>query len=100
MLIPSFLSSKNHKKMAKSQYLVQFLRYGPDFLHVILIFLAFKPTLSNVQSHCTTLMISRGWHFMPLPQVFIASSDLGLERGKFLFMNISEDYSKMLKGCL
>ena len=36
-------------KIFKSQYLVEFLRYGYNFLHVIITFIGFKLTFSNIE---------------------------------------------------
>ena len=45
----------------KCQYLVEILRYGSNFLHVIITFIGFKITFSHIRSHGTPLLISRGW---------------------------------------
>ena len=42
----------------KCQYLVEILRYGYNFLHVIITFIGFKITFSNIRSHGTPLLIS------------------------------------------
>ena len=52
-------------KIFKSQYLSEFLRYGPDFLHVIINFIGFKITFSNMGSHGAPSLISRGWSNPP-----------------------------------
>ena len=41
-------------KIFQSQYLNEFLRYGPDFLHVIRNFIGFKKTFSNMGSQPKT----------------------------------------------
>ena len=56
----------------KCQYFVEVFRYGSNFLHVIITFIGFKITFSNIRSHGAPLLISRGW---PL-----AISDLGFKR--------------------
>ena len=38
-------------KILKSKYLSEFLRYGPDFLHVIMTFIDFKITFRNMGSY-------------------------------------------------
>ena len=48
-------------KMFKSQYLSEFLSYGPDFLHVIIDFIGFKIPFSNMGSHGAPSFISGGW---------------------------------------
>ena len=45
----------------KSQYLSAFLRYRPDFLHVIINFIGHKITFSNIGSHGTLSLFSGGW---------------------------------------
>ena len=45
----------------KCQYLIEIVRYGGNFLHVIITFIGFKITFSNIRSHDTPLLISRGW---------------------------------------
>ena len=52
----------------KCQYLVEILRYGSNFLHVIITFIGFKITFSNIRSHGAPLLISRGWRLAPPPQ--------------------------------
>ena len=42
----------------KSQYLSDFLRYGPDFLHVIIDLIGFKITFCNMGSHGAPSLIS------------------------------------------
>ena len=40
-------TTKSHNlKIFKSQYLSEFLRYGPDFLHVIMNFIGLKKLLA------------------------------------------------------
>ena len=40
-------------KFFKSRYLAEFLRLGPKILHVIITFIGFKITFSNIGSHKT-----------------------------------------------
>ena len=52
-------------KIVKSQYLSQFLSYGPDFLPVIINLIGFKITFSNMGAHSAPSLISGGkpkWH--------------------------------------
>ena len=63
----------------KCQYLVGILRYGSNFLHVIITFIGFKITFSNIRSHGAPLLESRGWRLAP-PLVFDPPSDLGFKR--------------------
>ena len=70
--------TKSHfLKIFKCQYLVEILRYGSNFLHLIITFIGFKITFSNIRSHSAPLLISRGWL-----QGFEALSDLGFKRVK------------------
>ena len=56
-------TTKSHNlKIFKSQYLSEFLRYRPDFLHVIMNFIGLKITFSNMGSHGALSLISGGWH--------------------------------------
>ena len=56
--------TKSHcLKIFKCQYLIEILRYGSDFLHVIITFIGFKITFINIRSHGAPLLISRGWRF-------------------------------------
>ena len=60
--------TKSHfLQIFKCQYLVEILRYGSNFLHVIITFIGFKITFSNIRSHGTPLLISRGWRLAPPP---------------------------------
>ena len=45
----------------------EFLRYGYNFLYVIITFKGFKLTVSNIRSHDDPLFISRGWRLAPPP---------------------------------
>ena len=54
-------------KIFNSQYLSEFLRYGPDFLHVIINFIGLKITFSNMGSHGAFSLISGGWPKKPPP---------------------------------
>ena len=63
----------------KCQYLVGILRYGSNFLHVIITFIGFKIPLSNIRSHCAPLLISRGWRLAPPPGFLTVSQTLGLK---------------------
>ena len=45
----------------KFRYLTEFLKKGPKILHVIITFIGFKITFSDIRSHDTPLFISRGW---------------------------------------
>ena len=51
----------------KSQYLGEFLRYGPDFLHVIINIIGFKITFSNMGAHGAPSLISGGGPKCPPP---------------------------------
>ena len=60
--------TKSHDlNIFKSQYLGEFLRYGPDFLHVIINFIGLKITFSNMGSHSALSLISRGGPKCPPP---------------------------------
>ena len=44
--------TKSHNlKIFKPQYLIEFLRYGPDFLHVIIKFIGLKITFCNMGAY-------------------------------------------------
>ena len=45
-------------KIFKSQYLSEFLRYGPDFLHVIINLTGFKIFFFNMGAYCASSLIS------------------------------------------
>ena len=62
----------------KCQYLVEILRYGSNFLHVIITFIGFKITFSNIRSHGAPLLISRGWRLAPPPGFLTIQNTLGL----------------------
>ena len=53
------IKSRN-QKLFKYQYLSEFLRYGPEFLHVIINILGFNKTFRNMISHGAPSLISRG----------------------------------------
>ena len=59
------MTKSHYLKIFKSQYLVEFLRYGYNFLHVIITFIGFKITFSNIRSHGAPLLISKGWGLAP-----------------------------------
>ena len=61
------MTKSHYLKIFKSQYLVEFLRYGYNFLHVIITFIGFKITFSNIRSHGAPLLISKGWRLAPPP---------------------------------
>ena len=63
----------------KCQYLVGILRYGSNFLHVIITFIGFKITFSNIRSHGAPLLISRGWRLAPSPGFLTLRQTLGLK---------------------
>ena len=54
-------------KFFKFRYLAEFLRYGPKILHVILTFIGFKITFSNMGPKTTPSLISRGGYQIPPP---------------------------------
>ena len=59
---------KSHKlKFFKSRYLVEFFRLGPKILHVIITFVGFKITLSNLGPKTTPSLISKGGIRYPPP---------------------------------
>ena len=62
----------------KCQYLIEILRYGANFLHVIITFIGFKITFSNIRSHGAPLLISRGWRLAPPPGFLTIQNTLGL----------------------
>ena len=62
----------------KCQYLIEILRYGANFLHVIITFIGFKITFSNIRSHGAPLLISRGWRLAPPPGLLTIQNTLGL----------------------
>ena len=45
------MTKSHYLKIFKSQYLIEFLRYGPYFLHVVINLLGFKITFSNMGAH-------------------------------------------------
>ena len=64
----------------KCQYFVKILRYGSNFLHVIITFIGFKITFSNIRYPGTPLLISRGWRLAPPPQTFDPPKYVGFKR--------------------
>ena len=68
----------------KCQYLVEILRYGSNFLHVIITFIGFKITFSNIRSHGAPLLISRGWRLAPPPGLLTLRNTLALKGLKYL----------------
>ena len=46
-------------KFLKSQYLAEFFRQRPNFLHVITIFIGFKMTFCNIGSNKASLLVSQ-----------------------------------------
>ena len=62
----------------KCQYLIGILRYGANFLHVIITFIGFKIAFSNIRSHGAPLLISRGWRLAPPPGFLTIQNTLGL----------------------
>ena len=62
----------------KCQYLIEILRYGANFLHVIITFIGFKITFSNIRSHGAPLLISRGWRLAPPPGFLTLRNTSGL----------------------
>ena len=75
----------HHLKIINSQYLSEFWRYGPDFLHVIITFIGFKITFNNMGSKVAPSLISRGGSLRHPPPVAATESDMpyevGLNRG-------------------
>ena len=61
------MTKSRYLKIFKSQYLVEFLRYGYNFFNVITTFIGFKITFSNIRSHVAPLLISKGWRLAPPP---------------------------------
>ena len=60
-------TKSRNPKIFKSQYLSDFLRYGPDFLHVIINIIGFKNLFRNMVSHGAPSLISRGQAKMARP---------------------------------
>ena len=52
-------------KFFKSRYLTEFLRQGPKILHVIITFIGFKISFSNMGSEMTPSLISQGGPLRP-----------------------------------
>ena len=71
--------TKSHfLQIFECQYLVEILRYGYNFLHVIITFIGFKITFSNIRSQGAPLLISRGWRLAP-PGFFTLRQTFGLK---------------------
>ena len=60
-------TKSRYLKIFKSQYLVEFFRYGPIFLHVIITFMGFQKAFCNIRSQGAPLLIFRGWRLAPPP---------------------------------
>ena len=75
ILVGQSTSKFPHLKILKSQYLSEFLRYGPDFLHVIMNFIGLKITFSNKGSHGPLSLISGGWPKKVPPPTLSGESD-------------------------
>ena len=71
----------------KCQYLVEILRYGSNFLHVIITFIGFKITFSNIRSHGAPLLISRRWR-RPTPADVGQNRVKGVYKIQMIFSNI------------
>ena len=55
-------TTKSYKlKIFKPQYLVEFFRYGPNFLQVIIKFVGLKITFSNMEPLGALSLIFGGW---------------------------------------
>ena len=54
-------TKSRYLKIFISQYLSEFLRYGPDFLHVTIDFIGLKIIFSNMGFHGALLLLSGGW---------------------------------------
>ena len=68
-------TTKSHNpRIFKSQYLSECLRYEPDFLHVIINFIDFKITFSNMGSNGAPSLISGRWRKLP-PLGFSSESE-------------------------
>ena len=93
------MTKSHYLKIFKSQYLVEFLRYGYNFLHVIITFIGFKITFSNIMSHGAPLLISRGWRLAPLPRFSKLSQTLGLKglKAKVFTLITSQVFVKQSK---
>ena len=60
--------TKSHKqKFFQSRYLAEFLTQGPKILYVIITFIGFKITFSNMGPKATPSLISKGGYQMPPP---------------------------------
>ena len=66
-------------KNFKSQYRSKFVRYGTDFLHVIIILIGFKISFINTGSQKDPLLISRLWCLAPAKRVSYLSQASGLK---------------------
>ena len=79
--------TKSHKlKFFKSRYLTEFLRQGPKILHVIITFIGFKITFSNIGSHMTPQLISRRGRSAPPPRISQLSQTSGLKGLRKLYI--------------
>ena len=75
-----------YSKIFKSQYLLEFLRYGPGFfLHLMITFIGFQKAFCNIRSQGAPLLIFRGWRLAP-PQDFVAISNVRVDRVKIDFV--------------
>ena len=63
-------TKSRYLKILKSQYLSEFLRYWPDFLHVIINFAGLKITYSSMGLYGTFSLISEGWSKWQPPPAF------------------------------
>ena len=61
------MTKSRNLKILIFQYLSKFLRYGPDFLHVIINIIGYKNLFSNMVSHGAPSLISRGQAKMARP---------------------------------
>ena len=72
------MTKSHYLKIFKSQYLVEFLRYGSNFGHVIISLIGFKITFSNIRSHGAPCRISRGWRLAHPSGLKLPSQTMGL----------------------
>ena len=68
-------TKSRYLKIFKSQYLSEFLRYRPDFLHVIITFIGFQITFSIMGSYNTPPFISEVVSNCPFTHAFSAESE-------------------------
>ena len=78
------MTKSRYLKIFKSQYLVEFLRYGSNFWHVIISLIGFKITFSNIRSHGAPCWNYRGWRLAPPPGLKLPSQTPGLKGLKSL----------------